>query len=169
MLSFFVIFVALANPTPLTSQLKAPEARTQALQRLITTAEVPKASERGAVDLALRQILRDTALDVSTRIYSIRAMGTLASNAPILFEHIKHTATSEPHRVLGVESAKALARFAPPKALVQLLGHTEPEIRSIAARIGGPNEILCTLASADPWPVVRESAVYGLSVGAGGV
>ena len=169
MLSFFVIFVALANPTPLTSQLKAPEARTQALQRLITTAEVPKASERGAVDLALRQILRDTALDVSTRIYSIRAMGTLASNAPILFEHIKHTATSETHRVLGVESAKALARFAPPKALVQLLGHTEPEIRSIAARIGGPNEILCTLASADPWPVVRESAVYGLSVGAGGV
>ena len=95
MLGFLVIVVTLANPTPLTSQLKAPEARAQALSRLIATAEVPKASERDAVDLALRQLLRDTELDLITRIYSIRAMGALASNSPLLFEHIEQTATSE--------------------------------------------------------------------------
>ena len=169
MLRFLFIVVTLANPTPLTSQLKAPEARVQALQSLIATADIPKAGERSAVNLALRQILRDVELDLTTRVYSIRAMGSLASNAPLLFEHIEQTGTSEIHRVLGLESAKALARFAPPKALIKLLGHTEPEIRSTAARTGGPKEILCTLASADPWPFVRESAVYGLSASIDGL
>lgn len=169
MLTFLFIFVALANPTPLTSQLGAPEARLTALREIIEGTQVPGKGERGAVDLVLRQILGNPNLELAVRIYAVRAMGSLASNVSTLFKHLDQPLNTEPKRVIALESARALAQFAPPKALLKLLAHTEPEIRAIAARIGGSKEILCTLASSDPWPMVRESAIYGLSTSTKGV
>ena len=39
----------------------------------------------------------------------------------------------------------------------------DPEIKSIAARMGGSTAALCALIANSPWPTVRRSAVLGLS------
>jgi hypothetical protein len=163
MLSFLFIVVTLANPTPLTSQLGAPEARVEALKQIIAGTQTPRQGERGSVELALRQILGNANLELAQRIYAIRAMGALASNVSMLFSYVERQSQTEQDRVIALESMRALAQFAPPTALAKLMVHQEPEIRAIAARVGGHVDMLCTLASSDPWPMVRAAAIYGLS------
>ena len=140
-----------------------------ALQRIIEGAYTIKKDERLSIDLALRQILANQQLPLSTRIYAIRAMGAVHSNAQGLMNLLNQSSDKEISRVLAIEAARALSRFAPPAAISQLLSHPDPSIRAIAAKTGGPTQKLCTLSRDDPWHIVREAAVFGLSTGQNGL
>lgn len=169
MLALLLSVFLLQSPTSLTSQLNSSEARTSALEGLIDGRYIPKKGERVSIDLALREILANQQLPLSTRIYAIRAMGTVHSNAQTLMNQLNQASDNEVNRVLSIEAARALARFAPPAALSQLLSHTDPAVRAIAAKTGGPTSMLCKLASNDPWHIVREAAVFGLSTRQDGI
>ena len=163
MIILMVAIQFLATPIPLGSRLMAPEERQAVLRSLIDGVANPAAKEKAHVVRILVRMSKDEDNDLHTKIYAIRALGTLKSGVPTLLERILGPFVSEEERALGIESARALARFAPPSVMAQWLVHPEPELRSIAARLGGSSETLCKLIQNDPWPMVRRTAVQGLS------
>ena len=153
----------LATPIPLGSRLMAPEERPAALQSLIDGVAHPTAKEKAHVVRILVRMSEDEDNELKTKIYAIRALGTLKSAVPALLKRIPGPFVSEEQRALAIESARALARFAPPSVVAPWLAHPDPEFRGIAARLGGSSETLCKLIQNDPWPMVRRMAVQGLS------
>ena len=163
MIIFMITIQLLASPTPLSSRLNALEERPSAMRGLITRAIIPKPAEYSAVVQVLQNIIQSPDETLGDKIYAIRALGTLESGNTVLASYIPAHFEDESARVLGIESAQALAKFAPPNIMASWLTHTDPEIRAIAARVGGNAEVLCERLKSDPWPIVRRAAVLGLS------
>lgn len=163
MIILMVAIQFLATPIPLGSRLMAPEERPAALKNLIDGIANPTAKEKAQVVRILVRMSGDEDNDVNTKIYAIRALGTLKSGVPALLNRIPGAFVSEEERALAIESARALVKFAPPSVMAPWLAHPDPELRGIAASLGGSSETLCKLIQNDPWPMVRRSAVRGLS------
>ena len=134
MIIFMITMQLLASPTPLSSRLNALEERPSAMRGLITRSIIPKPAEYSAVVVVLQNIIQSPDETLGDKIYAIRALGTLESGNTVLASYscpLRRRKCSGPGYRIGAGCAGT------PNIMASWLTHTDPEIRAIAARVGG--------------------------------